>query len=56
LIDGPEKLAVTTACNRVGAQLGINADTLQNWVKQARVDDGKEPGLSTDERQRLRDL
>ena len=31
---------VTCACRRIGEQLGINTDTLRNWVKQVLVDDG----------------
>ena len=54
LVDGPEDLSVNAACRRVGEQLGIQPDTLRNWVKQARVD--AEPGLTTDERVRLREL
>ena len=56
LVEGPEKLSVNAACRRVGEQLGIQPDTLRNWVKQARIDDGVEPGLTTDERTRLREL
>jgi transposase len=56
LVEGPEKLSVNAACRRVGEQLGIQPDTLRNWVKQARVDGGAEPGLTTDERARLREL
>jgi transposase len=56
LVEGREKLSVNAACRRVGEQLGIQPDTLRNWVKQARVDDGAEPGLTTDERTRLREL
>ena len=56
LVDGPEKLSVNAASRRVGEQLGIQPDTLRNWVKQARVDGGAEPGLTTDERTRLREL
>jgi transposase len=49
-------LGVTEACRRVGEQLGINADTLRGWVKQAQVDAGIRPGLSTEERARIRQL
>ena len=45
LVEGPEKLSVNTACKRFGEQLGIQPDTLRNWVKQARVDVGAEPGV-----------
>jgi transposase len=38
LVESPEKLSVNAACRRVGEQLGIQPDTLRNWVKQARVD------------------
>ncbi len=53
LVDGPERLSVNAACLRVGEQFGINSDTLRNWVKQARIDDGQQPGLTTDDRARL---
>ena len=44
LVEGPEKLSVNTACKRFGEQLGIQPDTLRNWVKQARVDVGASRG------------
>ena len=56
LVDGLDGTSVTGACRRVGEQLGINSDTLRNWVKQARVDAGREPGVTTDERTRIADL
>jgi transposase len=40
----------------VGEQLGIVPDSLRNWVQQARVDAGRAPGLTTDERARLAEL
>src|SRR3954453_11637381 len=57
LVDnGDESVTVTGACRRVGEQLGINTDTLRNWVKQVLVDDGERPGLSTSDRARLVEL
>jgi transposase len=51
LVDsGEEGVTVTGACRRVGEQLGINTDTLRNWVKPVLVDDGERPGLTTSER------
>ncbi|MGY1642599.1 hypothetical protein ACI782_15940 [Geodermatophilus sp. SYSU D00703] len=40
----------------MGEQLGTNSDTLRHWARQARVDAGAEPGLTSDERTRLREL
>jgi transposase len=56
LVEGPDKLSVNAACKRVGEQLGIIPDTLRNWVQRQRVDNGDAPGLTTDERERLREL
>jgi hypothetical protein len=44
------------ACRRVGEQLGINRDTLRGWVKQAQIDAGARPGVSSDDRRRLEEL
>ena len=41
---------------RVGAQLGIHAEALRKWVRQAEVDRGMRPGLSNTDRQRLMEL
>ena len=46
----------TAALRRVGEQLGINPETLRNWVNQAEVDAGDRPGTSTDEARRLAEL
>ena len=34
----------------------LNRETLRNWVRQAERDTGRRPGLTTDERQRMKDL
>ncbi len=37
-------------------QLGINPETLRNWVVQAEIDAGDHPGTSTDDAARLAEL
>lgn len=44
------------ALQRVGEQLGINPDTLRNWVQQAEIDEGHRPGVSTAEAKRIAEL
>ncbi len=41
---------------RVADQLGVNRETLRNWVNQAEVDDGQRPGTSTEDGQRIAEL
>ena len=40
----------------VARQLGINKDTLRNWVRQAEIDGGVRPGVTTDDRARIAEL
>jgi transposase len=44
-----------TICS-IASKIGCSAETLRNWVRQAERDEGRRPGLTTDERQRLKDL
>jgi transposase len=44
------------ALARVGKQLGINPETLRNWVTQAEIDDGVRPGTTTEEAARIAEL
>lgn len=44
------------AVARVAEQLGINRETLRNWVRQAEVDEGQRPGTSTGDAQRIAEL
>ena len=45
-----------TAMQSIATKLGCTAETLRKWVRQAERDVGHRPGLTTDERQRLKDL
>ena len=40
----------------MAGQLGINPETLRNWVTQAEIDGGVRPGTTTDDAQRLIEL
>ena len=51
-----QETSVTAACRKVGGELGIKADTLRGWAKQAQVDRGMRPGTSTAEAARIRAL
>src|SRR3989442_15466745 len=41
---------------RVGLQLGIGSETLRRWIKQAEVDQGRRPGVTTEDRHRIVEL
>ena len=45
-----------TVISRVARQLGIGDESLRSWVKQAEVDAGNRPGLTTDEQAELKRL
>jgi transposase len=40
----------------VAEQLGINHETLRNWVSQADVDAGTRPGMSSADKERIAQL
>ncbi len=44
------------AVTRVAGQLGIGPESLRKWVHQAEVDGGKRTGLTTEERERMKQL
>jgi len=41
---------------RVAEQLGVHREALRNWVRQAEVDAGQQPGVPTAEQQRIAEL
>ena len=42
--------------NRVAEQLGIGVESVRLWVKQAEIDDGEQPGVTTQEAARIKQL
>ena len=44
------------AINSVAGKIGCTAETLRGWVRQAERDQGKRPGPTTDERERIKAL
>jgi transposase len=40
----------------IAEKIGCTTETLRKWVRQAERDQGVKPGLSTDERERLKAL
>ena len=53
---GPEYASQWAAIVSIAAKLGCTAETLRGWVRQAERDAGHRAGLTTDERQRLKEL
>ena len=41
---------------RVAEQLGIGTESLRSWVKQAEIDDGVKPGVTSEEAARIKAL
>ena len=52
----PEHASQWAAIRSVAEKLGCPVEVLRRWVRQVERDVGKRPGLTTDERARLKDL
>jgi len=44
------------AIQSISGKLGMTPETLRRWVRQAERDEGLRPGLTTDERARMKEL
>ena len=44
------------AITSIAEKIGCAAETLRSWVRQVQRDQGRRPGLTTEERQRLKQL
>lgn len=49
-------LTLNGAVKRIGPRVGVVPDTLRGWVKQAAIDAGQRPGVTTAEASRVREL
>ncbi len=48
----PHRAAITS----IAAKIGCTPETLRSWVRRAERDAGQRPGLTTDERARMKQL
>ena len=44
------------AITSIAGKIGCTAETLRRWVRQAERDSGSRPGMTSDERERIRAL
>ena len=45
-----------SAVSSIAEKIGCSAETLRKWLRQAERDQGSRPGLTTAERERLKEL
>ena len=45
-----------SAMTSIASKIGCTAETLRKWVRRAEQDQGQRPGLTSDERERLKAL
>jgi transposase len=48
--------SMTAVCRAIGDELGVSRETLRNWARQATIDAGEAPGVTTGENEEIRRL
>jgi transposase-like protein len=49
-------LSLNAAVHRIGPRVGVNPDTLRTWCKQAEIDSGRRPGVTTSDAAEIKAL
>jgi transposase len=49
-------LSIHAAVQRIGPMVGANPDTLRTWYRQTETDSGRLPGVTTEEKSRIKEL
>jgi transposase len=44
------------AISRIARQLGVGSESLRTWAKQAEIDTGDRPGVTTEDSARIKEL
>jgi transposase-like protein len=47
---------LTAACEAVARQVGVGKESVRRWVRQAEVDSGQRPGVTTEELEEIKKL
>ena len=50
------ELSLNQAVLRIGPRVGVKPDTLRGWVKQADIDSGRRPGVTTGDAATIKQL
>ena len=53
---GGDHASQWAAMSSIASKIGCTGETLRKWVRQAERDHGKWPGLTSDERERMKTL
>ena len=53
---GGDHTSQWAAIGSIASKIGCTGETLRKWVRQAERDQGQRPGLTSDERERIRTL
>ena len=55
MVEDPS-LSLNQAVQRIGERVGVVPDTLRGWIKQANIDAGRRPGVTTEQSATIKEL